>query len=756
MTSTSSQPLTGGEVPGRHSDDDGDPPQLPIIVPNSVQGSVDSEPLNGEIPAVVSITRVPAKPKQEEVPQTGGLKVRTDLGAPKPGPPPLLRVAGGQPARPALPPMPKLKLGGQRAAVPAAGMRFQPSVQQVSKSPMNGIMNMMRPSQKSSPMPIITNSMSLRQLRPKPPAPAAAAGPRFSSPAQALNRPPKQMATFRPQVPAASAPASRPLQVRTVFVPPPMKMKSPAATSPSPVPASSASNTPKVINSFNLNITPPGAIPIASGISITPLSKSNGLASPVIKGINVSPNNGAKVSEEEPEDDIELDDDDEGVEETEDKSQSADPSVDSSPIITNVTSLIEKKSDTTANQSGGAKIDFDNQKAKKTFKTADNSFSITISPKYQNLNNSQTPAPKRPLESSTTNSDAPKKLKTDSGSGVAVQPKPIALVPKQLPNLKPTSSLVVTSSQSLVTTKASQPAQPQQGGKILCYCASEPIKDAGLEGDLICQAVENIGGNRVGCKNKVTRLELVKLTAKEKSVLCDLHRQRLSSHGCCPLCGEFCSHGLVFMCRTSRDNTPHLFHRACYLMMSRDDRMCPHCGSRRPPIAVQLKMTMSRTPLRLLSYTAKMTSTKVKDPGEKWELDKARENMVHYTLPSGKVISAENLPKGLEPGKLEEILNSFNSKTTSKVTTRNMYIPTAAGDNVKLLQLLAIDYSPRQKFPEVDGGTPLHVAAANNHPLTAHILLQAGAEIDAFDDNNETPLMIAAYNVSVSVNSFMS
>jgi hypothetical protein len=27
-----------------------------------------------------------------------------------------------------------------------------------------------------------------------------------------------------------------------------------------------------------------------------------------------------------------------------------------------------------------------------------------------------------------------------------------------------------------------------------------------------------------------------------------------------------------------------------------------------------------------------------------------------------------------------------------------MYVPTAAGDNLKLLQLLAMDYSPHQKF----------------------------------------------------------
>ena len=720
--------------------DDADPPQLPIIVPNSVtsaQQPVTSEPLNnGEIPAVVSITRVPAKPKlPSDAPQptTGGLKVRTDLGAPRPGPPPLLRVSGGQPSRPALPPMPRLKLGGQRTTAPV-GMRFQPPIQ-APANPMNGLMSLLKPSQPSTnPMPIITNSMSLRQLRPKPPVPSVQTH-RFGT---MIQRPqaPKQMATFRPQTPnpppAAATPTSRPLQVRTVFVPPPMKMKSPGA-SPSPLPASSPSNGPKMINSFSLTVSPP-ASSIASSISITPVSKSNGVA-PIIKGVTAS-NNGAKTGEEE--DDIELDDDDEGVEEPEEAAAA------STPIITSVTSLVND-----GNTSEQSSSDLTNQKAKKSFKSPTESFSITISPKYQNLSSHTPDSVKRPLES-PGNLEAAKKLKTDSS--VLSVPKPIApkpvLAPEQkkpMPGLTPTSSLPSTVPSQ---TKTATPVVPPTN-KVLCHCGSEPIKDAKLVGEYICQAVENVGGHRVGCKNKVTRLELVKVTGKERAVLCDLHRHRLSSHGCCPLCGEFCSHGLVFMCRASKDNNPHLFHRSCYTMKSREDRMCPHCGSRKPPMAVQLKMTMTRTPLRLLTHTAKMTSTKVKDQGAIWECDRARENRVTYTLPSGKVISADGIPKGLEPGKLEEILKSFNSRTASKVTTRNMYIPTAAGDNVKLLQLLALDYSPRQKFPEVDGGSPLHVAAANNHPLTAHILLQAGADIDAFDDNNETPLMIAAYNVSV-------
>ena len=160
------QPPENGAHHGAHSEEDSDPPQLPVIVPASVASETISDPLDGEVPAVVSITRVPAKPKQPEAPPVGGLKVRTDLSAPKPGPPPLLRVAGGitPPPRPSLPPMPKLKLGGQR--VSQNGPRFSPS------SAVNGMMKMMKAA--SSPgmlntqqtgmgaMPGIHNSLSLR------------------------------------------------------------------------------------------------------------------------------------------------------------------------------------------------------------------------------------------------------------------------------------------------------------------------------------------------------------------------------------------------------------------------------------------------------------------------------------------------------------------------------------------------------------------------------------------------------------------
>ena len=168
MAGLATQPRNGDHRVSEHLEDDGDPPQIPIMVPTSGGHGQGTGESMEEIPAVVSITRVPAKPKQQEVPSLGGLKVRTDLGAPpRPGPPPLLRVAGGQPQRPALPPMPRLKLGGQR---PSQGTRFQQSAN-IRIPGTNGMMSfvkaqqnqgLVKPQQVPGGMPIITNAMSLR------------------------------------------------------------------------------------------------------------------------------------------------------------------------------------------------------------------------------------------------------------------------------------------------------------------------------------------------------------------------------------------------------------------------------------------------------------------------------------------------------------------------------------------------------------------------------------------------------------------
>ena len=47
---------------------------------------------------------------------------------------------------------------------------------------------------------------------------------------------------------------------------------------------------------------------------------------------------------------------------------------------------------------------------------------------------------------------------------------------------------------------------------------------------------------------------------------------------------------------------------------------------------------------------------------------------------------------------LAKVIEALEDKDNMKHTTRNMHIPCKAGDNVKLMQLLSLGYSPKQRF----------------------------------------------------------
>ena len=94
--------------------------------------------------------------------------------------------------------------------------------------------------------------------------------------------------------------------------------------------------------------------------------------------------------------------------------------------------------------------------------------------------------------------------------------------------------------------RAPQPEKPLQ--PLICECArtdqeitAEATKKPGVSH--LCQAVETVGGHRVGCKNKAQDLKLRKSASKGKGkVLCAAHIQRLRGHNACAFCGDFCAH----------------------------------------------------------------------------------------------------------------------------------------------------------------------------------------------------------------------
>ena len=280
--------------------------------------------------------------------------------------------------------------------------------------------------------------------------------------------------------------------------------------------------------------------------------------------------------------------------------------------------------------------------------------------------------------------------------------------------------------------------------KCVCECANTDIATLPkkMAPTQYCQAIETVGASRVGCRNKVTDFHTRRSgTHLPRQLYCSIHIERLKNHQACAFCGEFCSHGMFLLCRPHGKAEPHLFHRSCY--NKSETKMCPHCQSTEKPITIQLKLEMSRMPLKLLQSVSKMGFYKSKTKNAS-ELIFKKETPVAYKMSNGKVISSEGLPAGIEDHVLQKVIDAMEDKDKLKHVGRNMYIPTKAGDNIKLLQMLSLGYSPNQKFAEAENGNPLHVAAAEGHVLTTHILVQAGATLDVLDDEQNTALMIAS------------
>ena len=202
------------------------------------------------------------------------------------------------------------------------------------------------------------------------------------------------------------------------------------------------------------------------------------------------------------------------------------------------------------------------------------------------------------------------------------------------------------------------------------------------------------------------------------------------------------------MCRPMKKAPPHMFHKGCFLRSAPvtvggiAKRKCPHCTSMDHPLTVQLRLTMCAAPLNLLQTSSRMSFPK--NRVKKSDLILASgEDVVTYKLANGTIISSEGLPQGIENECLEKVLSVLDDSKSLKHATRNMHVPVKSADNVKLLQLLGLGYSANQRFSEADGGSPLHVAATEGHALTAHILVQAGAELDTLDDEQNSPLMLS-------------
>ncbi|XP_018021022.1 titin homolog [Hyalella azteca] len=289
--------------------------------------------------------------------------------------------------------------------------------------------------------------------------------------------------------------------------------------------------------------------------------------------------------------------------------------------------------------------------------------------------------------------------------------------------------------------------------EVLCKCRVQHNPLASLPGGPIyCQAIDSFDGRMLGCCNIVKKNTYLRVSGKIPFLLlCDIHRQRLRRHNCCPGCGLFCTQGVFLECRWSEGITHH-YHRLCGVSSPSADGalLCPHCGSSDAPAEVLLDLKLARKPVVYLeqhqekkaSSGARMSWTSKGELSPDASLEDAGPELALGE--SGKVVSAGKLAPSLDRDKLEAAIISVSAgkPPNIKCTPKSLYYATKHGDLEKVLQVLSGGVDPNSRLKD-HNQTGLHMAATMGNVAIAHVLVMAGAALDVTDSSLFTPLMIA-------------
>uniref|UniRef100_A0A182W063 Histone-lysine N-methyltransferase n=1 Tax=Anopheles minimus TaxID=112268 RepID=A0A182W063_9DIPT len=182
---------------------------------------------------------------------------------------------------------------------------------------------------------------------------------------------------------------------------------------------------------------------------------------------------------------------------------------------------------------------------------------------------------------------------------------------------------------SRLSSRTARNASPSSG-TLVCHCRHQ--SDIYVEktvGNGFCTAIDDIDGQQIGCCNELSndQSNMLRPSAKVSfQLLCNMHRKRLEDHGCCAICGRFCTQGNFAMCKNA-----HIFHPNCaekymlntpYNPARPDDYTaptlvlkCPHCNQECPNREIEVNIQLTSPPVLLPSRKsivkpAKMTVSK--------------------------------------------------------------------------------------------------------------------------------------------------
>ncbi|XP_074527144.1 histone-lysine N-methyltransferase EHMT2-like isoform X2 [Halichoeres trimaculatus] len=297
----------------------------------------------------------------------------------------------------------------------------------------------------------------------------------------------------------------------------------------------------------------------------------------------------------------------------------------------------------------------------------------------------------------------------------------------------------------------------------LCCCRMETPHSGGSLStqDQTCMAMESTDGVLSQCQRRVMKQEMMRPSnTVHLLVLCEDHRAGMVKHQCCPGCGLFCRKGTFMECRPY-GSISHRFHRDCASIL-KDLKFCPHCGedaSGAKEVTVpkadpspSVPRSNPDPPLPAVPTVATLPSVsntpavpQVLRAKKSVEPPRGREDNPSR-LKSEAVFPPDRHPKE----SLESILTALDDENLKpkkiKYPTRQLFISAKQGELKKVIHLLVDGRDPNVLMEGQNKCTPLHAAAAEGHQEICHMLVQAGANLDTFDEEQRTPLMAACEN----------
>lgn len=281
-----------------------------------------------------------------------------------------------------------------------------------------------------------------------------------------------------------------------------------------------------------------------------------------------------------------------------------------------------------------------------------------------------------------------------------------------------------------------------------------------------CEGVDCIDGRLIGCVNAVSSVSVFRPSVRAPfQALCELHRHRMRFHQSCPGCGMFCTQGTFIQCRADPKKSVHHSHKECLINKEGIDA-CPHCGESSHLKEVNLELN---APKATSFYQTQQLPFR-KEPGARMAFTRGFVELKENTdddshLPSRtckvnqgrKEISSAGLPAGPERTRLEKVIENLTSDkpVVTSLSSENMYQAAKIGDVEKIMQILMLGFDANTKFSSSNKQTVLHVAAAHGHLMLVHVLIQAGAAINAMDNSLLTPIMTAIEKSHIPVAQYL-